>query len=167
MNLPSKILKILCLSAILFFPLPGKAAADAQSGGRGPVKVTADHLEANDEQQILVFTGNAVAIQGDITVHADRLTVKYSGVKRELQEVIAEGHVRIIQGTRVATGNQAILNHIDERIVLTGSPKVADGDDFVEGGEITIFLNDKRSVVTGGESGRVNAVFTPRGEGKP
>jgi len=167
MNYPSKILTFFCLSLALLFPLPGNAASDTQTGNRGPVKVTADHLEANDAEQNLVFSGNAVAVQGDITVHADRLTVKYSGAKRELQNVIAEGHVRIIQGTRVATGGKAVLYHNDERIVLTESPKVTDGDDFVQGEEITIFLNDKRSVVTGGQSGRVNAVFTPKGEDKP
>jgi lipopolysaccharide export system protein LptA len=167
MNYPAKILTLVCLSATLMAPLPVNAASDMQTRDRGPVKVTADQLEADDEKQTLVFSGNAVAVQGDITVYADRLTVEYSGAKRELQKVIAEGHVRIIQGTRVATGGKAILYQIDERIVLTESPKVTDGDDYVQGDEITIFLNDKRSVVTSGQGGRVNAVFTPKGGEKP
>ena len=92
--------------------------------------------------------------------------MKYTGEKREIERVIAEGSVRITQGTRVATGEKAVLYHIEERIVLTGSPKVSDGDNFIHGQEITLYLNDQRSVVTGGAGGRVNAVFTPQTEEK-
>jgi lipopolysaccharide export system protein LptA len=93
--------------------------------------------------------------------------VEYTGEKREIEKVIAEGSVRILQGVRVATGEKAVLYHVEERIVLTGSPKVSDGDNSVEGQEITIYLNDQRSVVTGGADGRVNAIFTPQTEKQP
>jgi lipopolysaccharide export system protein LptA len=155
----------LCLYAlILFQPLSAFAVPGKAPQTRGPVEVSADHLEADDQAKMLVFSGNAVATQDDITIHGDRLTVKYTGEKREVEKVIAEGSVRIIQGTRIATGAKATLYRIEERIVLTGSPKVSDGDNFVQGQEITIYLNDQRSVVTGGAGGRVNAVFTPQGE---
>ncbi len=36
-----------------------------------------------------------------------------------------------------------------------------------KGQEITVYLNDKRSVVSGGAGGRVNAVFAPKSEEKP
>ena len=101
------------------------------------------------------------------TIHGKRLTIKYRGEKREIVQVVAEGAVRILQGTRVAVGERAVLYHLEGRIVLTGSPEVRDGDNFVKGQEITIYLNDKRSVVTGGSGGRVNAVFTPQKEEKP
>ena len=153
---------------LLLLPLSAFAAPEVSTKNRGPVDVSADHLEADDQAQTLVFSGSAVATQDDVTIHGDRLTVKYTGEKREIEVVIAEGSVRIIQGTRIATGAKAILYHIEERIVLTGSPKVSDGDNFVQGQEITIYLNDQRSVVTGGAGGRVNAVFTPQaGENKP
>ena len=147
--------------------LTGVPAPEAKAQGHDPVNISSDRLEADDRAHVLVFSGNAVAVQDDVTVHADRLTVKYSGEQRDIQQVTAEGHVRIIQGTRVATGDKATLHQADERIVLTGSPKVTDGDNSVQGEEITIFLNNKRSVVTGGAGGRVNAVFTPKGGAQP
>lgn len=161
-------LTVLCLSLCMLFA-PGVlfAAGDAQRQDRGPVNVTSDRLEADDVKQLLVFSGNAVAVQDDVTVYGDRLTVKYTGEQREIQQVIAEGAVRILQGTRVATGTKAILYQAEERIVLSGSPKVTDGENSVEGDEITLYLKDKRSVVTGGAGGRVNAVFTPKSETKP
>ena len=158
----------LCLyGLLLFLPLSLFAATETPSQSRGPVEVSADRLEADDLAQTLVFAGNAVAIQDDVTIYGDRLTVKYAGEKRQIEKVVAEGSVRILQGTRVATGAKAILYHVEERIVLTGSPKVSDGDNSVQGQEITIYLNDQRSVVTGGAGGRVNAIFTPQTEKKP
>lgn len=167
--------KIISLGFCLFLLLLPLTAFSAQEEPvkeetlkeRGPVEVTADRLDADDQAQILVFSGNAVASQDDVTIYGDRLTVKYKGEQREIESVVAEGAVRITQGTRVATGEKAVLFHAEERIVLTGSPKVSDGESSVQGQEITVYLNDQRSVVTGGADGRVNAVFTPRKEKKP
>lgn len=157
----------LCFVAVLLLPISALAAPLELSKKRGPVEVSSDRLEADDQAQTLVFIGNAVATQDDVTIHGDRLTVKYTGPQREIQQVTAQGKVRIVQGSRVATGDKAVLYHAEERIVLTGSPKVSDGENYVQGQEITIFLNDQRSIVTGGAGGRVNAVFTPQAEKKP
>lgn len=159
--------KIIFLCIFLLLPLSALAATGLSSENRGPVEVTSDRLEVDDLAQTLVFIGNAVATQDDVTIQGNRLTVKYKGEKREIEQVIAEGDVRIQQGSRVAVGERAVLYHPEERIVLTGSPEVRDGDNFVKGQEITVFLNDKRSVVKGGAGGRVNAVFTPKTEEKP
>lgn len=167
MKVTMKNVAALCLFALLACAPLAAVAADAPKVNRGPVKVTADQLEADDQKQLLIFTGNAVAVQDDMTIHGDRLVVKYTGENREIQQVTAEGAVRIIQGERVATGAKAVLFHAEERIVLTGSPKVSEGQNSVQGEEITFYLHDKRSVVKGGKGGRVNAVFTPQPEGKP
>ena len=159
--------KIVFICIFLLLPLTSLAVPELSSENRGPVEVTSDRLEVDDLAQTLVFIGNAVATQDDVTIHGDRLTIKYTGEKREIVQVVAEGAVRILQGTRVAVGERAVLYHLEERIVLTGSPEVRDGDNFVKGQEITVYLNDKRSVVTGGAGGRVNAVFTPKTEEKP
>ena len=151
----------------LFLPLSVFAAIEVESQNRGPIEVSSDRLEADDVAQTVIFSGNAIATQDDVTISGDRLTVKYTGEKREVEQMVAEGTVRIVQGTRVATAEKAVLYHAEERIVLTGSPRVSEGDNFIQGQEITIYLNDKRSVVTGGAGGRVNAVFTPKSEDKP
>jgi lipopolysaccharide export system protein LptA len=159
--------KIFFICLFLVLPFPAVAALELSSENRGPVEVSSDRMEADDQAQTLIFAGNAVASQDDVTIYGDRLTVKYRGEKREIEQVIAEGAVRIVQGGRVATGEKAVLYHLEERIVMTGSPVVRDGENFVKGQKITIYLNDKRSVVTGGSGGRVNAVFTPQSEDKP
>jgi len=156
----------LSLAVVLFLPVSTFAAPLVSSQSRGPIHVTSDRLEADDEAKTVVFSGNAVATQDDVTIHGDRLTIKYTGEKREIVQLIADGHVRIVQQEKLATGEKAVYYKGEERVVMTGSPKVTEGENFVEGQEITLYLNEKRSVVSGGAGGRVNAVFSPRSEGK-
>ena len=106
--MPMKTITTCCIFGLfLLLPLSVFAAPEALPKDRGPVEVTADHLEVDDQKQLLVFSGNAVATQDDVTIHGNRLTVKYTGEKREISQVIAEGAVRIVQGERVATGEKS------------------------------------------------------------
>jgi lipopolysaccharide export system protein LptA len=163
--MPKRILNLL-LAVVLFVPVSISAAPVDATQNRGPIHVTSDRLEADDEAQIVIFSGNAVATQDDVTIHADRLTIKYTGEKREITQVIADGQVRIVQQEKLATGEKAVYYNQEERVVMTGSPKVTEGDNSVEGQEITLYLNEKRSVVSGGDGGRVKAIFTPKPETK-
>lgn len=161
----TKLILSLFLTVVFFLPVSISAAPVDSSQRRGPIHVTSDRLEADDQAQTVIFSGNAVATQDDVTIHGDRLTIKYVGEEREIVQLIADGHVRIVQQEKLATGEKAVYYKGEERVVMTGSPKVTEGENFVEGQEITIYLNEKRSVVSGGAGGRVNAVFTPRSEG--
>jgi lipopolysaccharide export system protein LptA len=156
----------LFLAVVFLLPVTVAAAPVTASDNRGPIHVVSDRLEADDEAQIVIFSGNAVATQDDVTIHADRLTIRYTGEKREIVQVVADGHVRILQQEKVATGAKAVYYNQDERVVMTGSPKVTEGDNSVEGQEITLYLKENRSVVSGGAGGRVKAVFTPKAETK-
>jgi lipopolysaccharide export system protein LptA len=95
------------------------------------------------------------------------LVVQYSADNRDVAEIIAEGSVRITQGERVASGQRAVYDKNEERIVLTGSPVVKEGPNSVQGHEIILFLDGKRSIVKGGQDGRVKAVFQPGSGDKP
>ena len=162
----TKLILNLFLVIVLLLPVAISAAPVDTSKNRGPIHVTSDRLEADDEAQTVIFSGNAVATQDDVTIHADRLTIKYTGEKREIIQVIAQGQVRIVQQGKVATGDKAVYYKQEERVVMTGTPRVTEGDNFVEGQEITLYLDENRSVVSGGDKGRVKAVFTPKPEAK-
>lgn len=152
---------------LLLIPVYALAAAGKLTPSDEPVAVSADRLEASETSNTLVFIGNAEARQGDITIYADRLTLIYSGQSKEVEKVHADGHVRIVQGQRVATGEHGVFFRLESRVVLTGQPKVSEGENFVEGHEIVLFLDDRSSIVKSGQDGRVNAVFHPKSEKKP
>lgn len=157
---------ILCAGFLLMAgaALAGPPAFSA-ANSREPVEISADRLEADDVAKSLVFIGHAVAKQGDITINGDRLTIYYAAQGGDVDRIIAEGGVRIVQGNRLATGNRAEYFRAEERMVLTGAPKVSEGANSVQGHTITLLLKENRSVVTGGQDGRVNAVFQPKGDG--
>jgi len=158
---------LLILATLLICPCVAAAGLDLAPQNRGPVNVTANQLQADDTKQLLVFSGDAVATQDDVTINGDRLIIQYTGEQREIEQLIAEGHVRITQQDKVATGDKAVFYQREERIVLTGAAQVTQGENSVQGQEITLFLKDQRSIVTAGEGGRVRAVFTPQSGDKP
>lgn len=144
------------------------AAAQAWSfGQQGPIQVSADSLEADQAAGSLVFIGHAVASQGDLTLYADRLTVFYAEQNRDIERVVAEGQVRIVQPLREATGDKAVFDRLEQHIILTGRPTVRQEGSFVQGEQIDLYLEEQRSVVTGGAGGRVHAEFQPQTEANP
>lgn len=148
---------------------PAALAAPVLSGGssREPVEIAADRLEADEAMRSLVFIGHAEAKQGDITINGDRLTIFYADKGSDVERIVAEGNVRINQGSRLATGDRAEYFRVEERVLLSGSPRVTDGRSTVQGDEIELFIKENRSVVKSGKGGRVNALFQPAGEHAP
>lgn len=132
-----------------------------------PIEIASDRLEGDDRAGFAKFIGNVIAKQGNATIYAEEVTIHYqTGDRREVEKVVAVGGVRIVQGERIATGEHAVFLNREGKVVLTGSPKVHQGQDSVRGDEITVFLNEERSVVTSKTGGRVNAVFHPQGKNR-
>lgn len=150
---------VLLLSVALAWPVSGWTQVVA---GREPIRVTADRLEADEGTKRMTFVGNVVARQGDVVIYAQEIALFTETESREVERVEALGDVRIIQGTRIATGQKGVFYRLEGRFVLTGSPRIHQGDDFIEGDEITVFLDEERSIVRSGDGSRVNAIFHPR-----
>jgi len=152
-----------CLVVLLTVTVAAALPSGSDSQRRAPVEVTADSMEADDAAKTVVFIGHAVAKQGDVTIYGDRLTIHAVAGDQDVERMIAEGNVRIVQGQRTATADRAEYLRAEERIVLTGTPRVSEGQNWVQGQEIVLYIRENRSVVKGGAGGRVNAVFQPQG----
>jgi lipopolysaccharide export system protein LptA len=74
--------------------------------------------------------------------------------------MVATGNVRIDQGTRWAVGGRATYEQEQRTLVLTENPVLHDGPNVVVGERVTVYLDENRSVVEGGQK-RVKAVFHP------
>ncbi|RMF44684.1 MAG: lipopolysaccharide transport periplasmic protein LptA [Deltaproteobacteria bacterium] len=161
--------RFLVLLAGLAVLAPAMSAMAAESASpsfdrNAPLEITSDRLEADDNRRQVVFVGQVVGRQDTLTIHCGRLTVEYAE-GRQVRRIIALEDVRIIQGDRVATGEQAVYDRQSGSIVLTGNPRVNQGEDFVSGEKITVYLDDRRSLVEGGKQGRVKALFHPGEKG--
>ena len=136
------------------------------------VHIVSDRLEAHQQKRQVMFLGHVVATQGDLTIRGDRLTIFYlEGVPGEISgndlsgrvdRIVVEGDVRISQKNTLATGQHAIYYRSDNKVVLTGEPRVQREKDFIQGTSITLFLNSGKSIVEGGPSGPVEATIFGR-----
>ena len=163
-----QVLMIVLVATLWGLPVMAAPPAGAPlTGSKEPIEITSDRLDADDNSRILMFIGNAVAKQGDATIHADRLTVRYAEQGGDVDRVVAEGNVRILQGERLATSQRADFFRDQERILLTGNPQITEKGSVVKGHQITLFIKERRAVVQASQSGRVNAVFQPKKGNEP
>ncbi len=128
-----------------------------------PITIKSNELSADNKGKTAVFTGKVVARQGDVTIFCDRMTVYYGAAQGDVDKIDADGNVRIVQENRTGTAAHAVYESREGRITLTGgTPKVTQGNDTVTGKVITYFVDDERSVVSGGGDSRVEATIHPK-----
>ena len=131
------------------------------------ITIHSDLLEGDTRKNIVRFTGNVVAKRGDVTICADSVAVLYDKTKKDVREIIAEGNVNITQRDRIATGEKAFFVNSEDTIILTGHPRLREGNNEISGGKITLFLAEDRGVVEGDGETRVNAtIHTEKKEGE-
>ena len=146
-----------------FTALSGPIANSAVHRDRSilPITIKSNELSADNKGKTAIFTGKVVAKQGDITIFADKITVNYGEKKGEVEKIAADGNVRIIQENRTGIAAHAVFESKAGRMTLTGNPKVMQGADTLSGEIITYFIDEDRSVITGGSNRRVEATILP------
>ncbi|SPJ15989.1 OstA family protein [Syntrophobacter sp. SbD2] len=139
---------------------------------QSPIHITADRMEANQEDNTIIFENHVVVKQDDVTVTSNRLKVtmlqqdpKAASAEPNpadrIDYIEFEGDVKVTQQDRLATAKKAIFYQKEQKIILHGRPVVTKGQDRVEGDLITIYLKEGRSVVEGGTGAPVQAVLFP------
>ncbi len=186
----NKVWQIMWMASVLaaLVAAPGWAAPPpASKMEEAPINITAAQLEADHEKQEITFSGQVIARYKDMILYADHLKIFYEkkqeptapsppaatkpGTEPEsplggmgidkIARIEAQGHVRLVQEDKVASGEQAIYYKAEEKIVLTGNPQLWRGESNIKGDRITFFLNDNRAVVTGASQKRVEAFIVP------
>jgi outer membrane protein assembly factor BamD len=143
--------------------LPETEQAKLMGNGQ-PIDITSDRVETYSKENLIIFKGNVIARQKDIVIYADSLEAVVIENGKGIEKVVAGGNVKIQQGLRVATCEKAIFYNIDQKVLLTGDPKVWEGDNMVSGDEIVFDIEQNRIEVKGGRSGRGKAKIHPGGE---
>ena len=126
-----------------------------------PIDITSDKVEAYWKENLIIFKGNVIARQKDIVIYADSLEAVIIEDGKGIDRVTAGGNVKIQQGLRVANCQKAIFYNRDQKVVLTGEPKVVEGDNIISGDEIIFDIEKNRVDVKGGANGRGKAKIQP------
>ena len=130
-----------------------------------PIAVTADSLVFENRTHVLTYTGAVVATQGDMKLESKTLTVALDDqADSRLKEIVATGDVRLSKGTRWATAGRAVFDQTRRTVTLSDNAVLHDGPNQVSGEQVTVYLDDQRSEVTGG-TGRVKALLFPSQSG--
>lgn len=131
---------------------------------RGPITIQAEQMEFDYRALLLTYRGAVIVTQNDVTLTSNTLTVKLApeGADR-LQEIVAEGEVKIDQGERRATGGRAVFDQVARTVTLSNNAILREGANEITGSKVIVFLDEQRSVVEGGGS-RVRAVLHPPDE---
>lgn len=139
-----------------------------------PIDIVSDRLDAYREKDLVQFTGNVVATQGERVIKSDTLHLYFkkkaegkgaaagnAAKAGDIDRIVAKGNVRITEKERIVTGDQAVFHNDEQRIVVTGNPVMREGNNVVTGDRVVVLLNENRGVVEGATGKRVTATIYP------
>lgn len=165
--------RLFLLVAIVLFPM--LAHAQMPGGGNAPIEITADQLEVQQDNQLAIFSGNVVAIQGEMTMKSAVMNVYYqqngSG-DNEIHKIDARGKVDFTGKEEKARGNTALFMVNEEKLYLTGNVELQREGNILRGQKLEYNTKTGRSILTGGATAkeindgkggtRVKGVFLPK-----
>ncbi len=170
---------IILPTLIMMFPssvLPEAPQKQNKGGDTGQMVIRSNTLEIDGKQSIVIvtFIGDVDAKGDDFTINCQKMLLYYNNnpsgndagkEKSRIEKIIAKGRVKISQPDGgLAMAEKAIFYQNDEKVVLTGKPKVKQENYFVEGCKIILFLKEKRHVVESCGDNKIKAVIYPGGE---
>jgi lipopolysaccharide transport protein LptA len=117
---------------------------------KGPIDIKSESMSLDYQNHSVLWSGHVHANQANAQLTSDNLRVNYFDKDfKDLKDMVADGNVRISQGTRWATGQHGVMDQTKRTMVLTGSPVVHDCANQITGKRITVFLDTSKSVVEG------------------
>ena len=132
-------------------------------------------MEAFNEKKLVVFSGNAIAKQGNKVLKADQLNLYYKKEPEKvkvgttetegtgnLEKIEAKGNVSLTQGERVAVGDEAIYFRDSGKVIMTGNAVLSEGKNLIRGDRVIVFLNENRGVVESNTKKQVKAIIYPQ-----
>jgi lipopolysaccharide export system protein LptA len=129
---------------------------------RQPIDITSDQVETYTRENRVIFKGSVIARQqGDIAIYADSIEAIMVNEGKGIKRVIASGNVKVQQGRRVASCQRAVFHNLEQKVLLTGDPKVWEGENMVSGEEIIFDIAQNRVEVKSGLNRRGKAKVYP------
>ena len=154
---------------------PAKSVTEGLVKSDSPLHIASDRMEVMQKERMILFEGHVAIRLDDLSISAGRMRVfgaasgKEKGKEKDPQNAMmekidrieVEGDVKIAQRDKLATSDKAVYYHQDRKIVLMGRPVVSQGRDKVQGRLITLYIDEGKSVVEGGDETPVQAVLHP------
>ncbi len=165
----------------LLLALPAQAQVTPKGlDGKKPIEINADSLEVLQEQNLAVFRGNVLAVQGETRLKSEVMTVYYKKkdgttntdpTQSTVERIEVEGAVVLATPEETASGDRGVYDvsrkqvRLLSNVVLTRGKNVLKGDslvyDFATGKSVINAPQHTPAGTSGGGGGRVRALFVP------
>ena len=163
-------LAVFLLAGFIVGPAGGASKEDGKSKSdesvfefnkKEPIYITSDWMEVDQKKNTITYKGRVVTIQSEMTMRSETLTAVFDPEMKQMKQIIAEGKVNAVQGTRMATGDKAIFDDKAKTVTLTGNPVMRQGNSQVTGSRIIYYIDQDRAVAEGKDSVRVQVTIFP------
>lgn len=159
-------------------------AVSPLSGGnsKDPIEINSDSLEVFQQENRAIFMGNVVAVQGQMRLKSDKMTVYYhkaaEGEKKQgqtgIEKIEVDGNVFLSTPEETGSGTKGLYDVDKKEIYLINNVVLTRGQNVLKGDRLTYNLESGKSVITGGATAaqgstsgkppRVRALFVPGSE---
>ncbi len=132
----------------------------ASGSADAPLEIYADNgIEWQQNEQVIIAQGNAIAKRANVTVNADELRAYYTETNQnasgntDIHRLEALGGVNIISATEKATGDKAVYDLERAIMVISGSrPTLRTPDDTISADNTLEYWEEKGQAVARGNA---------------
>jgi len=129
------------------------------------VDINADEMEASPRKDIVIFVGNVVISQKDLTLNSDRITVFYQkseNGKSSITRIDASGSIKLTTVTETIHATWGIYDFADKIITLGGKVTLKRDDGEIKGKRLVYNLDTGLIIISGSpeSKSRVKGQFT-------
>lgn len=140
-----------------------------------PMEITSDCMEISKDKKLVIFSGNAKVTKGNSLLKSDKIFLYFNTESHkkdkigkmetqksgELERIEAKGNVYLYNEKRIATGNEAIYYRDSNKVVMMGNAVLKDGQNYIKGDRVIVFLDENRGMVEGSTQKPVKAIIYP------
>lgn len=163
--LPYTVLATLVLAAVAPTPLGAQNMNLASGSPNAPLEIYADNgIEWQQNQQLIIAQGNAVAKRANVTVNADELRAYYEDKatqsaesQTDIHRLEALGNVTIKSQTETATGDKAVYDLKRAIMVLSGQrPQLVTPQNIISADDTLEYWEERAQAVARGNATAVS-----------
>jgi len=134
----------------------------AQKGCAGApttLDVSSERMTFDSKTRVFIFEEKVRVLRCAMTILCDRLQVMNDTSDKSIERIVATGNVRFQQGNHSAVAERADYFESEQKLVLTGNPRVWDTQEHDEltGEEIVLLLQEEKVLVK-----QARVLFHPR-----
>ena len=123
------------------------------------IRIVSDKLEILRHDNISIFSGNVYAIENNLEIWSQKLTVLSNKDQTKIKEINAQDDVKILKNGLSVTGNNAKYHPSNNTLTVIGQVKVIQNENIILCDEIVLDLTNSSSIVKSHSTKRVEALI--------